>query len=124
MVLNILGHQLRRAKSTLERLYIQEQNAATAHSIESPLDLSTIRASRVAAEKRYINFLIRYCRDMDQMSTLQAIRLQRFMSYYKTPDLDQRRKLLLSIYPTELSTTMEDNELERLPVCDGHWLRC
>lgn len=68
---------LRTAKSTLIRLYTQEQQALMRGGINArECSLQVIRSSRASAERRYVNCLIRYCRDAGRMSAVQAGTLQ------------------------------------------------
>jgi hypothetical protein len=98
--------ELRQAKATLLRLYTQEQHAAynSRGLNERQSSLQMVRASRASAERRYVNCLIRYCRDANRMSAQQATQLQKHFTREKMSDLGvSNSEYLLSMYPRELN---------------------
>ncbi|KAH4007433.1 hypothetical protein HBH98_010520 [Parastagonospora nodorum] len=98
--------ELRHARTTLVRLYTQEQhafyNSRGASARQSSLQM--VQASRASAERRYVNCLIRYCRDANQMSAQQATQLQKHFTRERMGDLGvSHSDYLLSMYPRELN---------------------
>jgi hypothetical protein len=98
--------ELRHARTTLVRLYTQEQhavyNSRGVNARQSSLQM--VRASRASAERRYVNCLIRYCRDANRMSAQQATQLQKHFTRERMGDLGvSHSDYLLSMYPRELN---------------------
>ena len=65
--------ELRQAGATLLRLYTQEQNiiAGGGYYVQAAA-LQMVRASRATAERRYVNCLIRYCREINSMTAWEV----------------------------------------------------
>jgi hypothetical protein len=95
---------LRAAKLTLVRLYTQEQHALMKGGVNArESTLQTIRSSRANAERRYVNYLIRYCRDANHMTPVQANQLQSIFTREKMGDAGfPSSNYLLGMYPREL----------------------
>jgi len=98
--------ELRHARTILVRLYMQEQtavyNSRGFNSRQSSLQM--VRASRASAERRYVNCLIRYCRDANRMSAQEATQLQKHFTRERMSDLGvSHSDYLLSMYPRELN---------------------
>lgn len=95
---------LRAAKMTLVRLHTQEQHALMTRGINSrESTLQMIRSSRASAERRYVNCLIRYCRDANRMTPVQATQLQSVFTREKMGDSGfPSSNYLLGMYPHEL----------------------
>jgi hypothetical protein len=95
--------ELREAKAVLDRLYSQEAQAYT-NPYNYGQDLNAVASSRATAERRYVNILIRYLRDANQMSTSQASELQRHFTRDRmaTAGKGSNRGYLLALYPHEL----------------------
>jgi hypothetical protein len=96
--------ELRYAKAILSRLYTQEHDALSNGGINARQpSLQIIRASRASAERRYVNCLIRYCRDAKCMTAVQANQLQKSFTREKMSDLGvSNSSYLLGLYPREL----------------------
>jgi hypothetical protein len=96
--------ELRQAKSVLVRLYTQENHIVGNRRLNArDSSLQIIRASRASAERRYVNCLIRYCRDAKHMTAFQATQLQNDFARDKMGDLGRSNSnYLLSMYPREL----------------------
>jgi hypothetical protein len=96
--------ELRYAEAILSRLYTQEQDALSNGGINArQSSLQIIRASRASAERRYVNCLIRYCRDAKCMTAVQANQLQGNFTRQKMSDLGiSNSSYLLGLYPREL----------------------
>lgn len=99
--------ELRRAKTSLLRLYAQEQyTAAKVGPNTGDTPLQRIRTSRATAERRYVNCLIRYSRDANVMTTVQAEQLQEDFTRCregKSGDMGSSNSdYLLGLYPREL----------------------
>jgi hypothetical protein len=98
--------ELRYARTILVRLYMQEQtavyNSRGVNVRQSSLQM--VRASRASAERRYVNCLIRYCRDAKHMSAQEANQLQKHFTRERMGDLGvSHSDYLLSMYPRELN---------------------
>ena len=95
---------LRAAKATLLRLYTQEQHALSKRGVNARQStLQMVRSSRASAERRYVNCLIRYCRDANRMTAFQATQLQKDFTREKMGDLGvSNSNYLLDMYPCEL----------------------
>jgi hypothetical protein len=96
--------ELRQAKAILLRLYTQEQSILTKRGVNARHStLQIVRTSRASAERRYVNCLIRYCRDANQMTASQANQLQKDFTREKMSDLGiSNGNYLLGMYPREL----------------------
>ncbi|KAH7412003.1 hypothetical protein DE146DRAFT_784606 [Phaeosphaeria sp. MPI-PUGE-AT-0046c] len=96
--------ELRNARATLLRLYAQEQNVISSGGIDARQStLQMIRASRATAERRYVNCLIRYCRDSNRMTAWQATQLQSDFTRQKMTNLGvYNGNYLLGLFPREL----------------------
>jgi hypothetical protein len=96
--------ELYHAKTTLLRLYAQEQHVLSNRGInarQSTLDI--VRASRGSAERRYVNCLIRYCRTANYMTAFQANQLQKDFTRERMSDHGvPNSSYLLGMYPREL----------------------
>ncbi|KAF1848926.1 uncharacterized protein K460DRAFT_364866 [Cucurbitaria berberidis CBS 394.84] len=100
--LQVQGNELSQAKTNLQRLYVQERNALTRGS--AGISLPMIRASRGTAERRYVNCLVRYLRDANRMSAIQANQLQRNFTRDKMVGMGvSNQDYLLGMYPRELN---------------------
>lgn len=103
--LRVQAAELRSAKSNLKRCYDQEQ---TIHDFSSrctglTIDIPHITTARERAERRYVNCMIRYMRDTNQMSGLAAKELQGKFTRRKMDGTDMpNRTYLLELYPREL----------------------
>jgi hypothetical protein len=93
--------ELRQAKAILLRLYTQENHVlATQEQDARHSSLQVVRASRASAERRYVNCLIRYCRDAKRMTAFEATQLQKNFTREKMSDLGvSNSSYLLSMYP-------------------------
>jgi hypothetical protein len=96
--------ELRAAKMLLVRLYTQEQHAILKGGINARQStLQMVRSSRASAERRYVNCLIRYCRDANRMTPLEANQLQKAFTREKMGDMGfPNSNYLLGMYPCEL----------------------
>jgi hypothetical protein len=96
--------ELRQAKAVLVRLYTQENHIVSNRGLNTrESSLQIIRASRASAERRYVNCLIRYCRDANRMTPFQAKQLQNDFTREKMGDLGvSNSDYLLGMYPREL----------------------
>jgi hypothetical protein len=96
--------ELRQAKSVLVRLYTQENHIVGNGGLNArDSSLQIIRASRASAERRYVNCLIRYCRDANRMTSFQANQLQNDFTREKMGDLRfSNSNYSLGMYPHEL----------------------
>jgi hypothetical protein len=97
--------ELRHARTNLLRLYTQEAHAVAKsrglNSRESTLQMAC--ASRASGERRYVNCLIRYCRDAGRMNAAQATQLQKEFTREKMGGLyASNSAYLLGMYPREL----------------------
>lgn len=98
--------QLRSAKSNLERAYAQEQNVQLPSSRSTGVisEIPGVVAGRARAERRYVNCLVRYLRDTNQMSAMEAKQLQGSFTKHKMGDCDlNNRVYLLGKYTFELN---------------------
>lgn len=90
----------------LERAYNQEQNILILSSrcTGVAFDLPQIIAARARAERRYVNCLIRYLRDTNQMSSAQANEMQANFTRRKMQESGvSNGPYLLGMYPHELN---------------------
>jgi hypothetical protein len=97
--------ELRYAKANLLRLYTQEAHTITKSRGINPRDstLQMVRASRATAERRYVNCLIRYCRDAGCMNAAEATRLQKDFTRERMGNFHSSNSAyLLGMYPWEL----------------------
>jgi hypothetical protein len=102
--LQVQGNELRQAKTGLQRLYMQEQDATYAQAAGDRNDLSVIRSARATAERRYVNCLIRYLRDSNRMGRRQSTFLQQQFTRVKMANTGvSYQHYLLSMYPQELN---------------------
>ena len=102
--LEVQGNELRQAKTNLQRLYAQEQNAAAAQMLGVPSDMHMIRTRRQTAERRYVNCLIKYMRDANRMNRDTAVQLQHQFTRQKMAGLSIiNQQFLFSMYPYELN---------------------
>ncbi|KAJ4350077.1 uncharacterized protein N0V89_008698 [Didymosphaeria variabile] len=95
--------ELRRARNNLHRLYTMEEDAflSTTRPAE---DVAAITYRRGCAERRYVNALIRYMRDANQMSSSEATHLQHYFTRQKMEGIGPINKgYLLGMYPRELN---------------------
>lgn len=96
---------LRFAKTNLKRAYAQEHNVLdlSARCTGLTLNLSGVSAARATAERRYVNCLIRYLRDTDQMSPVEATEMQANFTRRKMESVCMSNEAyLLGMYPHEL----------------------
>ncbi|KAF2997335.1 hypothetical protein E8E13_003152 [Curvularia kusanoi] len=97
--------ELRSAKANLERAYNQEQNVMDlkARCTGVSFSWSDIIAARARAERRYVNCLIRYARNANLMSPVQARELQANFTRRKMEASGMNnRSYLLGLFPREL----------------------
>lgn len=97
---------LRFARTNLDRCYNQEQNVRdiSVRCTGVTFDLSDVSAARARAERRYVNCLIRYLRNANQMSGVQAAEMQRTFTRQKMEGVGvNNRAYLLGMYPRELN---------------------
>jgi hypothetical protein len=97
---------LRLAKTSLERSYNQEQNFnnLSGGCTGLTLDFQQITAAIARAERRYVNCLIRYLRDANQMTSVEATEMQRSFTRQKMEKAGTNNRVyLLGRYPHELT---------------------
>ncbi|KAF1970063.1 hypothetical protein BU23DRAFT_571114 [Bimuria novae-zelandiae CBS 107.79] len=95
--------ELGRAKRNLEQLYTMEEQAFLTAYMRRPEDIFAISSCRQCAERRYVNALIRYMRDSNQMTAAEATDLQRYFTRQKMEGMGPINKTyLLGMYPREL----------------------
>ncbi|KAF3035343.1 hypothetical protein E8E12_006774 [Didymella heteroderae] len=98
--------ELQSAKANLERAYAHEQNVQNLSSqcIGVTFNLPEVIASRARAERRYVNCLIRYLRDSNEMSAVEARQLQGSFTKHKMEKAGVNNcAYLLGMHPSELS---------------------
>lgn len=96
---------LRSARTNLERTYHQEENVSNLSSrcTRVTINLPQITVARARAERRYVNCLIRYLRDTNQMSPVEATQMQANFTRRKMEQAGMSSKgYLLGMYPHEL----------------------
>jgi hypothetical protein len=102
--LQVQATQLRQAKTSLTRLYMQEAEATYAQAAGARPDLNIIRSARAKAEQRFVEHLIKYLRDANRMDRYQATFLQEQFTREKMADTGASyQNYLLSMYPQELN---------------------
>jgi hypothetical protein len=95
--------ELGSAKRNLERLYTMEEDAMASWT-RPPHEIAALSCRRAGAERRYVNALIRYLRDSDQMSGAEAAALQRHFTRQRNGSmLPVSKVFLLNLYPQELA---------------------
>ena len=96
--LDPVGRELHQEKTLLIRLYTQEVSARPRHS-----DLIAVQKLRRASERRYVNKLVRYCKQNQQMDAMVAKDLLAKFTKKNTKDCGLEYKdYLLGLYPKEL----------------------
>jgi len=102
--LQVEAGDLRAAKTTLLRLYNQEQHTLMNRGLNvRQSTLQMVRSSRATAERRYVNCLIRYCRAANRMTSAEANQLQKDFTHEKMGDMGlPNSNYLLGLYPREL----------------------
>lgn len=96
---------LRLAKANLERAYVQERNvnSLSYRFTGIAIDLPQVQEARARAERRYVNSLICYGRNSNQMSVVQATELQAAFTCRKMQESGvSNAAYLLGMYPREL----------------------
>ncbi len=89
--------ELRSAKANLERSYNQEENIRHNFSV-------SVRGARARAERRFVNCLIRYRRDANQMTAVEATEMQRNFTRQKMEEVGvDNKSYLMGMYPCELN---------------------
>ena len=104
--LRVQAAEFRSAKSTLERAYAHEQNVQSLYSRTTGVifDIPGVFAARARTERRYVNCLVRYLRDTNQMSAMEASQLQGSFTKQKMGKVGlDSRIYLLGMYPFELN---------------------
>lgn len=97
--------ELRSAKANLERCYNQEQTICSfsARCTGLTIDAPQITTARERAERRYVNCIIRYMRDANQMSGVEAKEMQGNFTRRKMGGTSTaNRTYLFGMYPREL----------------------
>lgn len=97
--------ELRSAKSNLERAYTQEQNIQNLSSRRTGITFNfpEVSAARARAERRYVNCLVRYLRNTNQMSAVEATQMQGNFTKRKMEKAGMNNSAyLLGMYPYEL----------------------
>ncbi|KAJ4331303.1 hypothetical protein N0V95_009904 [Ascochyta clinopodiicola] len=103
--LSTQARELRLAKIIVERCYDQEQNLYNLSTrwTNITIVISQSTAAREQAERRYVNCLIRYLRDTNRMSAVEANEMQRNFTRQKMEKAGlPNRAYLLGMYPREL----------------------
>jgi hypothetical protein len=98
--------ELRSAKSNLERAYAHERNVQSLSSRCTGVifNFPEVFAARARAERRYVNCLIRYLRDTNQMSAIEARQLQGNFTKHKIEKVGANSCVyVLDMYPFELN---------------------
>lgn len=97
--------ELRSAKANLQRTYAQEQNiqSLSLRCTGITFSLPEVVAARARAERRYVNCLVRYLRDTNRMSAMEARQLQGNYTKQKMKKVGLNNYVyLLGMYPYEL----------------------
>lgn len=98
--------ELRSAKTNLERAHVHEQNvqSLSLRCTGVIFNPSEVIAARGRAERRYVNCLIRYLRDTNQMSSMEARQLQGNFTKHKVEKVGVNNCVyLLGMFPYELN---------------------
>ena len=104
--LRVQVDELRSAKTNLERAYAHEQHVRSLSSRCTGVifNFPEVSAARARAERRYVNCLVRYLRDTNQMSAIEARQLQGNFTKHKMEKGGANSSVyLLGMYPYELN---------------------
>jgi hypothetical protein len=101
--LNTQATDLRVAKRNMERLYTMEEDAMTSWTRPAQ-EIASLSSLRGTAERRYVNVLIRYLRNSQQMAAAEASDLQRYFTRQRMIGTGPVNKAyLLGLFPKELA---------------------
>jgi hypothetical protein len=98
--------ELRAARANLLRCYDQEQNVLdmSARFTGITINIPSTTAARERAERRYVNCIIRYLRNTNKMSSVEAVEMQGNFTRQKMKNAGMtNRTYLLRMYPRELN---------------------
>ncbi|KAF2623910.1 hypothetical protein BU25DRAFT_170426 [Macroventuria anomochaeta] len=104
-VLRAQAAELCSARTNLERAYNQEQNVQDLSSrcTGVTFNFPEVTAARARAERRYVNCLIRYLRDTNQMNPAEATQMQANFTRRKMEQARMSNRVyLLGMYLHEL----------------------